>query len=123
MRAEKSYSPLLQPTTNEDKLEVQVPRMWDFIFKTTKVSGKLGRLVILDGVTVPSEKARPLVGEPVTFAWRETMAPGVSAPKFAKILLPHVQPKNNSEAGPEDTIESLTTGISVETSVEDRDFP
>lgn len=90
MRAEKSYSPLPQPTTN-DKLEVQVPRMWDFIFKTTKVSGKLGQLVILDGVTVPSEKARPLVGEPVMFAWRETMAPGIGAPKFAKILLSQVQ--------------------------------
>lgn len=51
------------------------------------------------------------------------MAPGTGVPKFAKILLPQVQPKNNSEAGPEDTIESLTTEISVETSVEDRDFP
>lgn len=48
MRAEKRYSPLPQPTTNEDKLEVQVPRTWDFSFKTTKVSGKLGHTIWSD---------------------------------------------------------------------------
>lgn len=58
-----------------------------FSFKTMKVFGKLGWLIIVGGAIVPLEKARPLVGEPMMLTWKKRMTPGTGAPKYAKDTL------------------------------------
>ena len=70
--------------TITDKLEGQVPRMWDISFLNHKSLWQTWMAGHPRWDDSPSEKAKPSVGELVTFTWRQRKIPHTGAPTCAK---------------------------------------